>query len=337
MLERDIGKLTCLVAGALPDEPLPVAIAVSGGPDSMALCWLLHEAAQKNQRKLHAFTVDHGLRADSAREAERVHKWLQVWPHITHRVLNLSSEIDPVGGRIQERARAARYEALLSACRTEGIERLYLAHHQDDQAETFLMRLAAGSGLRGLGGMQTESVRDGITLVRPLLEQSKDTLLALCAARDIPFVHDPTNDNQNHLRPRLRAARAVLEEEGLSAARLSQTAQRLRRAEDALDIYAHEAWSKLSARSGGGVFFALERFVNLPEDMRVRLLMRALQEVGGSGDDQGYGPRLHKLESLMAEMFVTPLARQRRTLGGCLVTLDPQENHLLVEAEMPKI
>lgn len=305
----------------------PIAVAVSGGPDSMALLHML--AAQNPKTSLHALTVDHGLRTESADEAAQVGAWIADWPRVRHHVLTWKGR-KPASG-IQEQARAKRYEMMAAYCAEHGIRRLYLAHHRGDQAETFLFRLAKGSGLDGLAGMAEESpYRDtGLILVRPLLDKGKDELAAYCRTQDIPFVQDPSNANAQYARVRLRQAMPVLEAEGLSEKRLAVTAARLQRAREALDFYTERLLRSAASVETGRTVFDLKKIMRAPEDIRIRAVRAALARMGGDG----YGPRLDRLEDLLAGVFDAPEAAKRFTLGGFVFTPDVRRGRLSITRE----
>jgi tRNA(Ile)-lysidine synthase len=135
---------------ALPDIPAgaTVAAGVSGGPDSMAMLWLLSHWAVERDIFIRAYTVDHGLRRESADEARTIGAWVKDWPNVMHEVLVWEGE--KPGSRILEEARSKRYALMAAAMKAQGAGYLFIAHHRDDQAETFLIRLAKGSGLDGL-------------------------------------------------------------------------------------------------------------------------------------------------------------------------------------------
>jgi tRNA(Ile)-lysidine synthase len=320
-------KLDLSAAAGFPCAPLPtpappemLAVAVSGGPDSMALCRVLSLwSAANGDIPVHAFTIDHGLRAESEHEARQVGQWLAAWPNVSHRIITL--DLAGTDSRVMETARRARYEALAAACRDAGAKFLFLAHHRDDQAETFLFRLAKGSGLDGLAGMEAMSAYDdNLTLARPFLTAGKDELIAFCEAQGIPFVNDPTNENPDYARPRLRAARAALEAEGLSAKRLAVTAARMGRARAALDHCAQKLFAEsLKRKTDDGYIFSWEQLAAAPAEIRLRVLLRAMAEL--AEDDTGYGPRRENLEDLEADLFSAPPFR-RRTLGGVIVGLE---------------
>jgi tRNA(Ile)-lysidine synthase len=174
-----------------------VAVAVSGGGDSMALAVLAAEWGRAR-----AFIVDHGLRADSDAEAALTESHLAA-RGIPARILRLA-ELRP-GPGLPARARTARYAALEAACAAEGFAHLLLGHQQGDQAETRLMRASAGSGAAGLAGMAAIVERTGVRLVRPLLGIPPGRLRATLRAAGVGWVEDPTNRDRRFLRPRLRA------------------------------------------------------------------------------------------------------------------------------------
>jgi tRNA(Ile)-lysidine synthase len=301
-------------------------LAVSGGPDSTALLWLAARwrARCKHGPKLIAVTVDHGLRPESAREARAV-KRLAHKLGVAHRTLRWSGK-KPESG-IQQAAREARYRLLADAARKAGARHILTAHTLDDQAETVLFRLARGSGIAGLRGMGREapvpSFRGAVDscLVRPLLEIPKSRLLATLAAAKIPFADDPSNRDPRFTRPRLRELMPGLAAEGLDARRLSSFARRMARADQAIERAVDEAQARLSRASAAGSVVFSSGFVELPPEISLRLLGRAVAQVGNEGPVE-----LGKLEALAAALAAAMArkgrsARFRRTLAGALVTL----------------
>lgn len=293
-----------------------IAVALSGGPDSMALCALVQEWAQGRGMRVHAITVDHALRPESAAEAQQVGDWVsQSMPDVTHVVLRR----DPAtitAAKLQEQARADRYRLMSDYCHAQGIAHLCLAHHQDDQAETFLFRLCKGSGLDGLAAMRVQSTVHDIALIRPFLGMGKDRLIATCQARGLPFVNDPSNKNYQFARVRFREMAALLAGEGLTAKRLAVTALRLARARDALDHFADLAWTRaFVSQTDEDMIFDLNLLHGEPDDIRVRVMMRALGDIGG---DDAYGPRLERVEELMHDTFYES-GFTRTTLHRCIV------------------
>jgi len=289
-----------------------VAVALSGGVDSMALAFLLSRWSNESGGPLlHALTVDHGLRPGSADEAARVGDWVKGWPKLSHTVLTWEGEKPGTG--VMEAARNTRYALMAGYCKQHGMGHLFIAHHRDDQAETFLMRLCKGSGLDGLSGMRAEQrYDDSLTLLRPLLSTPKSALLDVCAQNKIPYVTDPSNTSPLYMRPRLRKA---MEEEGMGSARLARTAARLARARDTLDQLAGQAFL-LCVRHENTRRSVIDSGVlgNWPEEIMFRVFLKAVDAVRGQG--HAYSPRMERLEDIFESLCGGPDFR-RRTLGGC--------------------
>jgi tRNA(Ile)-lysidine synthase len=183
-----------------------VAVAVSGGPDSLALMLLADRWARRHGGVAWGLTVDHGLRPESAAETRVVAGWLAA-RNIPHETLTWDAA-KPASG-IQEAAREARYRLLAEWCRRRGVLHLLTAHHREDQAETYLIRRRAGSGPDGLAAMSAARELPGCRLVRPLLAVPRARLGALLAAEGQPFLSDPSNANPAFERSRLRQIEVV--------------------------------------------------------------------------------------------------------------------------------
>ncbi|MCC6983441.1 MAG: tRNA lysidine(34) synthetase TilS [Bauldia sp.] len=272
-----------------------VALAVSGGPDSIALLTLV--AAWRRTLPagpaVHVLTVDHGLRAGSAAEAESVVA-AAASLGMPGRVLTWTGAKPETG--IEEAARAARYRLLTDAARALGASRIVTAHHLDDQAETFLMRLARGSGPFGLAGMRSVADLDGVTLFRPLLGIGKARLVATAEAAGVPFVADPMNEDIRFERVRWRSLAPALAAEGLDAKRLGQAASRMARVADALNHFAG-ALIRRSVAVDDLATARLDRaaYAADPVEVRLRALTRLLGALGGG---RFYPPRQEHLEAL---------------------------------------
>jgi tRNA(Ile)-lysidine synthase len=317
---------------------LPALIlAISGGPDSTALLVLAARwrAALKTGPKLLATTVDHGLRPESAREANDV-KRLARKLNVAHRTLRWTGRKPSTG--LQAAARQARYRLLAEAAREEGAHHLLTAHTRDDQAETMLMRLARGSGLAGLAAMSRISPypvgkHKDLSLVRPLLGIAKRRLLATLKAARIRFADDPSNRNPVFTRVRIREMMPMLEQEGLTVPRLALLARRLARANTAIeDIVDAMYEAHLRSRGSGPLVFDAAFFHDTPEEMALRVLGRAIARHGDEGPVE-----LGKLEALYDALqadYRAATARFRRTLAGALVTREG--DRLTVERAPPR-
>jgi tRNA(Ile)-lysidine synthase len=254
-----------------PIAAAPLAIAVSGGPDSMALLAL---AARAWPGAVIAATVDHRLRASAANEVAMVAgicAELGV-PHVA-----LVAEAPPVGASVQARARALRYRLLIAWAVDAGASALATAHQADDQAETFLMRAARGAGLSGLAGVRLSRAIEGteLVLVRPLLDWRRAELRAIVRRAGLPFVDDPANDDPRHDRTRFR--RLLNEHEWLDTPHIARAAGHLAQADAELRTIADWVWrERVRPARGAGVRIDV---ADLPRGLQRRLAQRAIGAV----------------------------------------------------------
>lgn len=292
-----------------------LAVAVSGGPDSMALLHLADLWARRRGRDLLVYTVDHGLRAGAAAEAAAV-AWHAARCGRRHRTLAWTGAKLATG--LQAAARAARYRLLLGACRQDGAGALLLAHHLDDQAETLLHRIDRGTGPEGLAGMAPSRMLDGVRLLRPLLDVPKVRLVATCRAAGIGWADDPANRDPRFARTGLRGLAPALAEAGVTADRLGRLAAAMAAARTAFDRFAAD-WMAAHAevRPAGAVVFDLAALNAAPPMLRDRLVDRALRAVGGLVYPVR-GASLARLVDWLAA--ATPGVR---TLAGCRIEAAP--------------
>ena len=303
-----------------------LAIAVSGGADSLALLQLISRWRDGRGAKpdLTVLTVDHGLRAQSRDEAEMVAD-VAARLGLAHAILAWDGA-KPGEGGLQERARAARYDLMAAYCHAHGIPALVTAHHLDDQAETFLMRLKRGSGLDGLAAIPEASVWAGIAVHRPLLDLSKARLAATLQEAGLGWAEDPSNEDRRFERVRVRADRDALTKLGLPPESLARSARRLRRARAALERGTDEFLAKHAAvNEAGFCTIAPEALAAAPEEIALRALARVLASVGGRPEPI----RLSKLETLLSALAAQP--NKTHTLGGCRIA--PHGNRLGVFRE----
>jgi tRNA(Ile)-lysidine synthase len=321
-----------------------LVLAVSGGPDSVALMWLAARWRNALARgpRLIAVTVDHGLRSEAAAEARHV-KRLARSLDVPHRTVRWTG-VKPKTG-LPAAARSARYRLLAQAARADGATHILTAHTRDDQAETLLMRLLRGSGIAGLAAMARQSERDGVLLARPFLQVAKSQLIATLKKAKIGFADDPTNRDTHFTRPRIRAVMPVLAAEGGDARNLARLASRLARANAAVEVLADGAERYLALRDreashpglDAKVFdakvFDTKAFAAMPEEIRLRLLLRAIDRIGHEGPAE-----LGKVEALLAALDragatnttgrpnLRPSLKQ--TLAGALVSLRGDRIHI---------
>jgi tRNA(Ile)-lysidine synthase len=312
-------EFASLMAPFAPFEARPtLAVAVSGGRDSVALAVLAHEWAGERQGSVRALIVDHGLRSASAVEAHSTHERLAA--------LGIEAEVLVWSGakpatRLQQAAREARYRLLFEACRRHGILHLLTAHHADDQAETLAMRAARDSGPDGLAGMAALVEHRDARLLRPLLAVPRARLTATLQARGIGWIDDPSNEDRRFERVRVRQDGGVAP--GPTGGRAARDREVARAALRSLEI--------------GPQGMALDQLVvsDLSKEITGRLLGRVVQAVAGGP----YPPRRERLERAAARLSQGQGHGQDRdksgksrdfTLSGCQLMLrrDPATRRL---------
>jgi tRNA(Ile)-lysidine synthase len=297
------------MAAFAPFEPAPaIAVAVSGGPDSMALTLLLDGWARSRGGSVLGLTVDHGLRPESAAEARQVGAWLAL-RGVAHQTLNWDGDKPRAG--IQSAARAARYRLLGEACARRGVLHLAVAHHADDQAETVLFRRDRRSGGDGLAGMAAARSLGPVRLLRPLLGWRKPALIAVCAAFGQPWIDDPSNRAPSHARTELR--RRLARDPGLRDAILAgaQGAALLRA--DRERLLAALLGRIAEVRPDGAVILDPDALSSAPPDLRRAALAAALRTAGGGA----YAPSPSAIERLDRALGAESFAGV--SLGGCVV------------------
>ena len=320
--------LLAAVAAALPKEEQAIAVAVSGGGDSLALLHLAHLA----RAKVRAVTVDHGLRAGAAAEAALVARHCADWS-IPHQVL-VWDHGGQIAGNLMAAARTARYALMADWARGAGIGTVWLAHTADDQAEGFLIALARGAGLEGLSGMRDGWVSDGVRFARPFLSVSRQALREHLTAHGIAWAEDPSNSNDRFTRARIRKALGMLAPLGLGTAQLAQSVRHLATARAALD-QTLAAWALDHVQAVAGTL-RMDRsaFAALAAEHRRRLILAALRWLNRAEHpprgpdqmrfldalDQGRGSTLQGVRARITPQTIL-LVREPRALAG--VTAGP--------------
>jgi tRNA(Ile)-lysidine synthase len=293
-----------------PDGARAAAVAVSGGPDSLALALLAHSWAQAQGVCLTALTVDHGLRQNSAAEAQQVAAWLAA-RRIPHQILRWDGP-KPTAN-LQALARKARYDLLTGWCNAHRVPVLLVGHHADDQIETFLLRLGRGSGLKGLAGMRAAEAWNGVPLLRPLLGISRAALRETLIAAGQPWLEDPSNHDPRFSRSPVRELAVRLPAAGIPPQRVLLGLRNLQRASAAIDaIVTERLQHHCTVRPTGDAVLA-PTALHGPDELALRTLATLLQHVGGAGQTG----RLVALEALLQALRQP--APLRRTLQGCLV------------------
>jgi len=289
---------------ALLPADAKIGLAVSGGPDSVALLLL---ASQARPGKVEAATVDHALRPESRAEAEEVAALCERLG-VPHSILTTDWDEKPESA-IQERARAMRYKLLGEWGKERGLAALLTGHHLDDQAETFLMRLARGAGIKGLAGMRrtTRPPAAGAALVRPLLGWRHAELQAVCTAAAVEPAKDPSNDDEQFERVRIR--RALADADWLDPKAVAASASHLAEADSALHWATSFEWKRAVRRGAAGIVY---RPTDAPREIRRRIIRRAILALATEGG--GTEPRGRELDLLLGALA----SGRKATLRGVL-------------------
>ncbi len=279
-----------------------------------------------------ALTVDHGLRAASSREAARVATWARKH-NVPHETLVWSGRKPATN--IQALAREARYRLIAERMRARGVEVLLTGHTQDDQAETFLLRLARGSGLDGLSGMAPVAPYplpefSGPWIARPLLGFSHARLVATLSARKQKWIEDPSNANDRFARIQIRKLAPALTRAGVTHQRIADAAAHLRRARAAID-------ADVAALIEGGAElspwgYALAKpasFAAAPREVALRALARLIEALGGGE----YPPRFEQTELVLDWLVSHKATPKGRTLGGCRLAHRDDKTVLIAREE----
>jgi tRNA(Ile)-lysidine synthase len=287
------------------------AVAVSGGPDSLALAFLAKIYSIKKKIVPKFFIVDHKLRPESTREANHVRKVLKDF--------TIDAEILTWKGKkpsknIQALARKKRYEILFKRCDKSKIKNILLGHHQDDLLENFFIRLLRGSGLKGLISLDKKNKVGNKILLRPLINQKKEDLVFLSKYIFNFFVEDPSNKDEQFKRIKVRALIEELEKNGLNKKKFIATIKNLKRSNDVVNFYTRENIKKNS-------FFLYkknklilsEEFFNHPYEIVFRALSESIKLIG----KKYYLVRGKKLDRILKDIKNKSLTRS--TLGGCVL------------------
>lgn len=296
--------------GALWPERKQLGLAVSGGPDSLALLLL---AAAAHAGEIEAATVDHQLRPESAGEAEMVAR-VCAGLGVPHAIL----KVEVASGNVQSEARAARYAALAGWIEARSLVALATAHHADDQAETLLLRLNRASGVAGLAGARTRGAVPGteIPLLRPLLAWRKAELEAVVAEAGIAAAQDPSNADDRFDRARLR--KALGEVDWLDIPAIAASAGNLADADAALDWAARREWAECVSAEGLGLTYRPQA----PRAIAMRVLTRLVAQLDGEEPRGGAVARL--FDALLAGRTASiGNLVARPSLGGWTFTKAP--------------
>ena len=300
-------RLRQQIAGAFgADRPERLGVAVSGGSDSLALLTLLNDWRATGGPDLHAVTVDHGLRPEAAEEARMVGSLCEGWT-IPHTTLHWTGWDGT--GNLPDAARRARYRLMAEWAVDKGIPAIAVAHTADDQAETFLMRLARAAGLDGLSAMAPLWQQGGVTFLRPVLNATREDLREVLRDRGITWADDPTNADPAYERVRARQVLETLAPLGIEAATLAEVAGNLADARGIVDTQVAFAARNVARIEAGDVLIDRTALARIEPEITRRLLQKAILWISGAD----YPPRGHALKRMMRTID----AGDSATLHGC--------------------
>lgn len=282
-------------AQLLPRPPAKIGIAVSGGGDSVALLSLMAQFAKEHDIEVHVISVDHGLREGTQLEIKGVTA-ICAQLGVAHHVEYWSGWDG--GGNLQSQARDARYELIGDWAQANDIDVVALGHTMNDQAETVLMRMARGAGVDGLSAMSARRIHNGVTWVRPLLAVSREDLRDYLRRENLQWSEDPSNENRDFERIRMRDALAVLEPLGITVDALGQVAANMSDARAALDWQAFLAAKECATVVLGAIRIDMRLFRVLPTEIARRILIGALCWLSNAN----YAPRRASVLQLQASI-----------------------------------
>ncbi len=296
-------------------------IAVSGGPDSLALSALTKLYSLEKKHNIYYVLVDHNLRRNSSKEALSVKKLLKKY-QIN---LNILKNKKKILKNIQGKARQARYNLITDFCKKKNIQNVLTAHNLEDQVETFFIRLSRGSGLQGLSSMKsTSKISNNINLIRPLLDVEKKKLIIISKRVFGRFVKDPSNKNIKYLRTRIRSLKRPLEKSGVSYKQIIKSIKNLASSRDTLDFYFSKIYRDLVDKKNKKVFINRKNFKSLNIEMKIKILKKSIKDLTNSY----YLTRTKKILNLV-NYIETSNNETKHSLGGCDIWVE--KKHIILK------
>ena len=297
-------------------------VAVSGGPDSMALAYLANLLAIKKKQKAFFVLVDHGIRKNSQKEALKVKKLLKQ-KGINLKILKNKTKILK---NIQKNARDVRYEILTNFCNKNRIKFLLTAHHIDDQVETFLIRLSRGSGIEGLSSMSEITILNKkIKLIRPFLDIKKIDLKKVANKAFKQTINDPSNTNKKFLRTNIRDLKNILEKKGLNFDQIVRSINNISSTKEAINFYVKQSLKKFVKFKKNETILDLIMFKKEPQETKFKIINLIVKNISSSY----YPPRSRKVLNLINRF--NEKNSKKCTLGGCI--FEKRKNLLHVTRE----
>ena len=284
-------------------------VAVSGGPDSLALAALSKAYTYCYKSKFYYVLINHNIRRNSLQEAKKVKNLLQK-KQINLKIISNKKKIEK---NIQGEARNIRYELLSNFCLKNNIRSLITAHNLEDQVETFLIRLSRGSGLRGLSAMRPKSkISSKIDLYRPLLDTKKEFLIKISKKTFGNFIKDPSNKNLKYLRTKVRSLKKPLEKSGVEYEQIFKSIRNLSDSRDSLDDFLKKEFSKIIKKRDSEILINLEKFKKHNNEIKMAIINASIKKL----KKNYYDPRAKKVFNLIRT--IDKKGFKKSTLGGCI-------------------
>ena len=285
------------------------AVAVSGGPDSLALVALTKAYTYCQKSKFYYVLINHNIRRNSLQEAKKVQNLLKK-KQVHLKIISNKKKIEK---NIQGEARNIRYELLSNFCLKKNIRSLITAHNLEDQVETFLIRLSRGSGLRGLSAMRPKSkINSKIDLYRPLLDTKKEFLIKISKKTFGNFVKDPSNKNFKYLRTKIRKLKKPLEKSGVEYEQIFKSIRNLSESRDSLDNFLKKEFSKIIQKKNNEILINLKKFKNHNNEIKMAIINTSIKKL----KKNYYDSRAKKVTNLIKT--INKKGFKKSTLGGCI-------------------
>tara|TARA_Y100000996_G_scaffold388922_1_gene348896 strand:+ start:314 stop:1333 length:1020 start_codon:yes stop_codon:yes gene_type:complete len=284
-------------------------IAVSGGPDSLALVALSKAYTHDKKTKFFYVLVDHNIRNNSHKEAQKVKNLLK------EKKVNLIifKNKKNIIKNVQAEARSIRYKFLIDYCKKNRIKVILTAHNLEDQVETFLIRLSRGSGLKGLSAMKLLSKVDKkVYLFRPLLDTKKKFLVKISLNIFGKYFKDPSNKNTKYLRTKVRSLKKPIENSGIKYEQIYKSIQNLSLSNSTIDIYNSKIFKELIKKAGKEILINFNRFTELNNDTKIALINESIKKL----KKNYYDLRSKKVQNLIKNLNKKEF--KKSTLGGCI-------------------
>ena len=296
-------------------------VAVSGGPDSLALAALSKAYSYKKKTKFSYVLVDHNIRKNSSKEAKQVKNLFKKNKLNLNIILNKKK----ITNNIQGKARNVRYEILSNYCKRNKINTLLTAHNLEDQVETFLIRLSRGSGLKGLSAMKALSTIDKINLYRPLLDIKKKFLIKISKNIFGKYFKDPSNKNYKYLRTKVRNLKKPLEKSGITYEQIIKSINNLALSKATLDDYFKKIFQDIITKTKKEILINFDKFDGLNNEIKIAIINESIKKL----KNNYYDPRSKKVENLIKNIKKSNF--KKSTLGGCIFAIKKDKLCLKIE------